>query len=150
MHTDTITTHIIVDYRKSLEAMIADGCYDQVNPDITPKRFPTTAAGTVQFETKVFHFDRNISSEDAVVAIKKEGFEPAKIEHLLAFGAIYPEEQHKYPIIGLGSVADVSGTRYAPYLYRYVAQRCLGLDWWGSVWYGNFRFLAVRKLSSAA
>jgi len=57
MNTDTISTGIIaVDYSKSLQNMMADGSYDWVNPAITPKRFPITAVGIVQFETKVFHF----------------------------------------------------------------------------------------------
>ena len=70
MNTDTISTGIIaVDYSKSLQNMMADGSYDWVNPAITPRGFPITAVGIVQFETKVFHFNRYISSEDAVEAI---------------------------------------------------------------------------------
>jgi hypothetical protein len=69
MNTDTISTGIIaVDYSKSLQNMMADGSYDWVNPAITSKGFPITAVGIVQFETKVFHFNRYISSEDAVCA----------------------------------------------------------------------------------
>jgi hypothetical protein len=67
MNTETISTGIIaVDYSKSLQNMMADGSFDWVNPAITPKGFPITAVGIVQFETKVFHFNRYISSEDAV------------------------------------------------------------------------------------
>jgi len=55
MNTDTISTgSIAVDYSKSLQDMIADGNYDWVNPAITPKGFPITAVGIVQFETTVF------------------------------------------------------------------------------------------------
>ncbi|SRR6266481_347455 len=85
MNTDTISTGIIaVDYSKSLQNMMADGSYDWVNPAITPKGFPITAVGIVQFETKVFHFNRYISSEDAVKAItaddRRNFWEPARIE----------------------------------------------------------------------
>jgi hypothetical protein len=95
MSTDTISTGIIaVDYSKSLQNMMADGSYDRVNPAITPKGFPITAVGIVQFETKVFHFNRYISSEDAVEAItaddRRNFWEPAKIEGLLAYGVKNP------------------------------------------------------------
>lgn len=90
MNTDTISTGIIaVDYNKSLQNMMADGSYDWVNPAITPKGFPI-----VQFETNVFHFNRYISSEDAVEAItaddRRNFCEPAKIEGLLAYGVKNP------------------------------------------------------------
>ena len=139
-----------VDYGQSLEQMIAAGNYDWTNSDITAKRFSPKGEGTEQFEAKIFHFDRNISSEAAVEAIKVAGWEPGKIEHLLAFGAKYPEEQRKYPIIGLGSVAKVDGYRYVPDLDEGGRERDLDLDWWDDVWSDGCRFLAVRKLPSAA
>jgi len=146
MNTDTISTgSIAVDYSKSLQDMIADGNYDWVNPAITPKGFPITAVGIVQFETKVFHFNRYISSEDAVEAItaddRRHFWEPAKIEVLLAYGT------RQYPIVGLGSFAGVLGSRYVPYLYGRGAGRGFDLRW-DVVWYGHFRFLAIRELSS--
>ena len=139
-----------VDFSRSLEAMIAAGHYDWKNDDITAKRFPVVGKGVEQFEAKVFHFDRAMSSEAVVEAIKADGWELGKIEHLLAFGEKYPEEQRKYPIIALGSVAGVGGDRSVPYLSRDDAERSLDLYWWGSDWDDDCRFLAVRKLSSAA
>ena len=102
MNTDTISTgSIAVDYSKSLQDMMADGNYDWVNPAITPKGFPITAVGIVQFETKVFHFNRYISSEDAVEAItaddRRHFWEPAKIEGLLAYGMKNPQRAASVP-----------------------------------------------------
>jgi hypothetical protein len=37
-----------------------------------------------------------------------------------------------------------------PGLSRLDAKRDLYLSWWDDGWYGSYRFLAVRKLSSAA
>ena len=139
-----------VDYSHSLDQMIAAGNYDWTNSDITAKRFPVQGEGIERFEAKVFHFDRTMSSEAAVDAIKAAGFEPGKTEHLLAFGEKYPEEQRKYPIIALGSVALVDGHRCAPCLFRHDAERYLHLFWWDDDWRGYYRFLAVRKLSSAS
>jgi hypothetical protein len=149
--TDPIV--ISVDYGRSLDQMIAAGNYDWKNDNITAKKFPVVGEGIVQYEAKLFHFDRTTQSQANVDAIKADDpanpWEPGKIEHLLSFGEKYPEEQRKYPIIALGSVAGVNGDRSVPYLYRYDARRSLYLYWWGSDWYGSCRFLAVRKLSSA-
>jgi hypothetical protein len=156
MRTETIdaTSIITVDYGKSLQEMIASGHYDWINDDITPKRFPITGSGTAQLEVKLFHFDWHISSEGAVGAIKADDahnpWEPAKIEHLLAYGAKNPDEQRKYPIIALGSVAEVGGSRGVSYLCRLGVRRSLNLGGWVNVWDGRCRFLAVRNLSSAA
>ena len=143
-----------VDYSQSLEQMIAEGNYDWKNSDITAKRFPVVGNGIEQFEAKLFHFDRNTVSQDNVDAIKADDpanpWEPGKIEHLLAFGAKYPEEQRKYSVIALGSVARVGGGRDVPCLRRLGAGRDLDLFWLGYGWNGYCRFLAVRKLPSAA
>jgi hypothetical protein len=150
----TATASVSVDYAKTLPDMIAAGHFDWVNDDITPKRFPIKGTGIVELETKVFHFDRYISSKDAVAAIKADDkanpWEPATIEALLAYAAKHPDEQRQYPIIGLGSVAEVRGDRRVPYLRRHGAERSLRLSWWDGGWLDYSRFLAVRKLSSAA
>ena len=139
-----------VDYGQSLEQMIAEGNYDWKNSDITTKRFPVVGNGIEQFEAKLFHFDHNTVSQDNVDAIKADDpanpWEPGKIEHLLAFGAKYPEEQRKYPVIALGSVAEVDGDRDVPDLSRDDAERGLSLYWWGRDWDGGYRFLAVRTV----
>ena len=130
--------------------MIAAGQYDWENNDITTKRFPLHASdGIVEFEARYFHFDRNISSEDAIEEIKKAGWEPAKIEHVLSHGKTFPEEQRKFPIVGLGSVARVRGDRGVPCLGRCDSRRWLSLSWFGYGWNPLCRFLAVRKVSVA-
>ncbi len=143
--------HLTVDYGKSLAEMIAPGHYDWTNGDITAKRFPVSGEGLIEFEARYFHFDRNISSEDAIKEIESEDTEnpwiPAKIEHTLSHGATFPEEQRKFPIIGLGSVALVFGGRHVPYLSLGGAERRLRLIWFGGVWGPFCRFLAVRKVS---
>lgn len=154
MNVATATATVAIDYAKTLQDMIAAGRFDWVNNDITRKRFPIKGTGVVEMETRVFHFDRYLSSEDAVAAIKADDkanpWEPAPIEALLAYAAKHPDEQRQYPIIGLGSVAKVGGRRFVLYLTRDGARRDLLLFWWGGDWLGDCRCLAVRKLSSAA
>jgi len=138
-----------VDYGMSLDAMILAGNYDWKNDDITAKRFPIVGTGRVEFEDTLFHFDRDISLEDAIKEIvsadKANPWQPAKIENTLAYGAKNPEEQRRYPIVGLGSVAEVDGFRFVPDLDRDDSRRRLDLDWFGLGWDADYRFLAVRK-----
>ena len=155
MNVATIATaSVSVDYSKSLQDMIATGHFDWVNENITPKRFPIKGTGVVELETKVFHFDRFISSKDAVAAIKADDtqnpWEPAPIEALLAYAAKHPDEQRQYPIVGLGSVARLHGDRCVPFLNHFGARRDLGLHWWVDVWFCGDRIIATRKPPSAA
>ena len=70
------------------------------------------------------------------------------LKALLAYGVKNPNEQRQYPIVGLGSFAGVLDSRYVPYRYGRGAGRGLDLLWWDVVWYGHYRFLALRELSS--
>ncbi len=135
---------------QSLEQMIVAGHYDWSNSDITPGCFPITSEAG-EYEYKLFHFDRDIESDEAERLIEEagSGWENAKNEHLLAFGSKFPEEQRKFPIVELGSVALVNGYRYVSYLDRYDSYRGLGLSRRDGWWYRYCRFLAVRKVSAS-
>ena len=98
-NTDLITT---IDFGQTLETMIAAGKYDWTNPNITARKFPIEGSGIKKFRNKLFHFGRDLSSKDAVTAIKRDGFEPATHVHGLAYGAAFPDKQRKYPIACLG------------------------------------------------
>jgi hypothetical protein len=128
----------------SLKEMIAAGRYDWVNSDITAKRFGPETLSLGQ-EPKLFHFDRDISSEDAIAEMEKQGYRPATLGDLLKFGAENSEEQRKFPIVALGSVARVGGDRDVAYLGRSASGRSLDLYWFDDVWPRHCRFLAVRK-----
>jgi hypothetical protein len=148
MNTDTITDRVIaVDYGTSLPDMIAGGKYDWVNPSITADKFPIEGTGAKNFRTKLFHFSRDISSEDAIAAMKSDNFLPATHLHGLAFGAAFPDEQRKYPIVCLGSSAQVCGGRGVVGLGGGGVGRDLRLYGWGGGWRGNWRFLGVQEVS---
>ena len=73
MNIDTIhSVRIAVDYGKSLQEIIAEAKYDWVNGDITAKHFPLVGKGVVQFEPKIFHFGKAMSSKGAARAITTE------------------------------------------------------------------------------
>jgi len=150
----TAGTAIMVDYSLTLEQMMAAGKFDWLNNDINSDQFPIQGEGQVGYEVKLFHFNENVSSQDAEKKIKEADtaspWEPGRIEHLLAFGTRYPEEQRKHPILALGSVGNATffGKRNVPYLYRRVTGRSLHLDWWSNEWHPFYHFLAVRKKNS--
>lgn len=131
----------------AFEDRITRGNYGWRNSDLTEKRFPVTAEQVGDWEWKLFHFDRDISSEEDIRLMKEDGYDAGQIGHILTFGEKYPEEQRKYPIIGLGSVARVSLRRRVPGLWVGDGRRELGLDWFGNAWGRSYRFLGVRRRS---
>ncbi len=143
---------LVLDFSMTLEQMVAAGKYDWKNDDIIAQQFSVAGEGQIEYEAKLFNFERSVSSEDAEKGIRDAvpagRWEPGKIEHLLAFGAAYPEEQRQNPIVCLGSVSNgkVFGQRQVPYLYRRVIGRSLHLDWYGNSWHPLYRFLGVRKM----
>ena len=138
-----------VDYSRSLAEMIAAGRYDWTNSDINAANFPIKGEGSVETEGELFHFNRNIGFDEAIREMDKDGYRPATIEELLAFGAKHPELQRQFPIIALGSVWQRShGLRNVADLGRSDAERDLYLRWIDGGWYDPCRFLAVRKSSS--
>jgi hypothetical protein len=144
---------LVVDFSMTLGQMVAVGKYDWKNDDIMAKQFSVAGEGQIEYEARLFNLERSISSADAEKGIREAipagQWEPGRIEHLLAFGAAYPEEQRKNPIVCLGSVSNgkVFGKRQLPYLYRRVIGRSLHLDWYGNIWHPLYRFLGVRKMS---
>jgi hypothetical protein len=144
---------IEVDYRMNFDEMIAAGNFAWKSNKITSESLPIQKEtdGKVVFETVEFFFNWGISSEKAKKEIANEDpdnpWQPAKIEHMLAYSAQHPEQQMKYPIIGLGSIAKIGDRNFVPRLYRGGTDPFLFLyanDWDGG-WGPLCRFLAVRK-----
>ena len=146
----TIAT-LTVDHAQSLSQMILGCACNWNKPDITAKKFPPVVGeGIVTYEWKLFHFNHDTFSDNAKTAIEEDDpanpWMPADIGCLLAFGKKHPEEQRKYPIVALGSVARVSLLRHVPCLRGDGACRWLSLRRWSGGWLGYFRFLAVRPV----
>lgn len=130
----------------SLSERIKRGKYDWVNSDINEKNFPETVSADYESEYKLFHFNRSISSEDAIKEMEKEGYRPGNISELLALGEVKPELQREFPIVELGLLwLNPFGGRSVAVLRCDGDRRELGLDWFGCDWSARFRFLGVRK-----
>ena len=138
---------IAVNYGLKLVEAIAEGAFDWKNDDITSKNFKNAdhEKGEATLKVKLFHFGRDMSSEDVVKEMDKDSFRPATLRELVAFAAKFPDEQRKYAIVGLGSVMERDGDRDVPCLDLLGHERGLDLSWWGGGWGGYYRFLAVSK-----
>ncbi len=140
---------LTIDYSRTLQEMINAGNYGWTNSNITEKHFPlpTELNGkNVPVSTKLFHFNRSISSTDATSEMDKAGYRPATLAELLALGEVNPELQKKFPIVALGSVwRDASDGRDVPVLDFDGNRRKLYLVWFDDGWPDDCRFLGVCK-----
>lgn len=140
-----VTYPLEIDYTQSLEAMVAAGRYDYVNPDITADHFPV-ASGEKSVEAVLVHLDRNASDEEVLRELDRRGLRPGTLRELAVFGEQHSDEQRQYPIVALGSVWTApQGHRNVGSLWENPGNRKLYLHWLGSDWNPNYRFLGVRK-----
>ncbi len=137
---------IFVDYTRPLADLIKAPGFDWVNSDITEKHFPITNRPNGDVEMKIFHFNRDMGSDEAIREMEKRGYRPAELPEALAYAKANPDEQRKYPILILGSVwRHWDGRRDFPYLWDGGSGRRLSLDWFDDEWRSGCRFLACRK-----
>ncbi len=132
----------------TIDEMIVAGKYDKVNESVV-KKFSFDPVTIGEWEFKLVSTDKPISPEVAKELCEGDGFQEAKLEHLLAFGAMFPEEQKKNPVIASASVGGIDGDPHVPLLWFREGERRLALRWWSSAWRNNDRFLSVRKVSSS-
>ena len=137
---------VSMNYDLSVEVLIRVGEYNWSNSDITEKNFRSEENGTQSVELRLVHFNRVISSEDALKELDRMGLRPATLKELLTFGSTYKEEQRKHPIVALGSVSrDWRGRWFVADLLEVAGDRHLNLDGLESDWRERCRFAAVRK-----
>lgn len=140
-----------VDYSLSLAEMIKAGNYTETDPNIMAL-FQFQGEGQVEYEACCFNSLESSWSNEVIAAILDEElvyqWQPAKIEHLCAFGATYPDEQRECQIVGLGSVVKLGNDRRVPILWgTSFSHRELDLGWFNiQKWRDSYRFLAVRKV----
>lgn len=118
----------------SLTQRITLGNYDWKNDSINESNFPHDPTTVGEWEYRLIHPNRNISSEDAKTLCESDGWQAAKLEHLLAFGEAFPEEQKRFPIVALGSVCELGGYRHVAELWYSDDKRRLVLNYWYGDW----------------
>jgi hypothetical protein len=136
---------------RNLKEMIKAGKFDWENPDINSTNFPDLQEKgllnqVIKLKAKIFDFKKDISGEDVLKELDKEGYRPATLTELLALAEIDPELQRQFAIVSLGSFwRDSYDERSAPCLRVGGSARKLDLGWFGGGWGASFRCLAVRK-----
>ncbi len=136
---------LMIDYSQTLEQMISVGNYDWSHNDIRAKYFFVKGEGRVSCKVKLVHFNRRIYLEEAISELGKANKRPANIEELLAFGAQYPEIQRQFPVLAIGSSAEINGDRGVAYLCGKSSERNLYLDLWVADQHPICRFLVCDK-----
>jgi hypothetical protein len=132
--------------RAALKELIQLGHHDWVNSDITSEHFPLDDSQFGKFDLVLVHLNRVASTEEVLAHLDANDLAPAKIGHLLAFGAKYPNVQREFPIIARGSSWVLRlDYRLVPYLVCDGVGRGLGLSYCGIGWLDRCRFLALRK-----
>lgn len=155
---------ITVDYSKGLKGMIADGKYDKQDGTVNDesrrlpglccniRNFPVDGEGVHEFETLIIQLDQPTSHKGCIALVKDidkdRPWSPSKTEHVLAYGAKYPNEQLKYPIIGLTPAYTIGCTDHVVVLRSDDLKRGLE-DSAVSAWREGCHFLAVRPRKNA-
>lgn len=140
------TFTVMVDETLEVMDAIAEGKFDWVNENITNRNFPKPKDCIRSTrDMALFHFGKNMSSEDAIARMVAEGYRPATIWELLAFARDNPDLQRRFPIVALGSGAVIDGLHRVAFLYRDGSRRLFRLSWIDDGWGDHCRFLAVRK-----
>lgn len=130
---------------RTLKDAINAGKYDWTDDNITEKNFPTNKESFGTKDMSLFHFNKDISSENEVLKMDEAGYRPATLMELLVIGEKYPEIQREFPVVALGSSVKFCGVLLVPVLWLDSDGRSLGLDCWHFDWLSRCRFLAVRK-----
>ncbi len=149
---------VVVDYDGTVEDLVEAGKYNWLALDwmnevgVKNNPHPSDRHGVAKVRIVLVCFNREVRSEEALSELGKMNLRPAETIELLAFGAAYPQEQVKFPIVALGSTYGSQG--WAPSLedenlpvYGMVGR---GLSMGGNrnggdMWESNSRFAAVRK-----
>ena len=145
-HTTITRYPMLIDYDRLVEDGIKAGKYDWKNDDIMSKNFPSQETGTREATVELFRYGKDMSTDEVLAELDKQGYRPATLKELLAIGEKHPDLQKEFPIFALGSVwQNPSDGRGCPCLSGGGSKRRLILDWIDFRWDGRCRFAAVRK-----
>ncbi len=137
---------VTVNYGLSIESLVQSGGYDWKNNDANDRNFPNFRDHKSTVDVQLIHFNRVISTEDALSELDRRGLKPVDLHTLLSLGAKYPDLQRQFSIVALGSVwQSPFGDRCIPYLSVYGSRRNLNLSLVDGGWDAICRFAAFRK-----
>lgn len=134
---------VVVDYGVSLQQMIEAGEYDN---EVSIKNFKEERKrGKETVIIELYQVNGGpVEAEPTIRWIAEaEGFRPATLRELLAFGIKFPCEQFRYDIATVGdSVESEEFGRQFPYLFQFDTDRCFS---WTPAFRDGTCFAVVRK-----
>lgn len=125
----------------SFSALTEPWKFASINPHI--EKMPLEPIRSSEY--KLFHFNRYITSADAVKEMEAGGWVPATLSELLS----WKDGNKSDWVITLGQSARVGGDRAVPVLWPRDGRWHLGLDPWGGGWPSSYRFLAIKTTSDS-
>jgi len=139
---------------KKLEKAVQAGEYDEVNPNITSKNFPSVRMKP-DVRVDLACFSQVISTPEALEEFSKMGYRPANLPELLALGEKQPDMQLGFPMVTLDPVItlDENDNFCFPCLTSHGRRRVLDLVYpnsngengeEGKNWARAYRFAIVR------
>lgn len=143
-----ISFPVTVDSSQTLHQMTGAYPYTYINSDVTLEHFPMKGQGKRQIEVTLFHFNRLISSDNAIAEMATEGFRPAEPEELINLSAQHPGQdlQKELPIVAINSPWQYpNGPQCVVCLIRRDAGRGLELHWLKDDLHVGWHFAAVCK-----
>lgn len=146
-----IVYRVVINYAQTLTDMIKAGEYDKFDTyDINDRNYGLQGAGQIKVDLVLVHLYKTATTDEILKYMQSQNLDPAKIEHLLAFGFLYPEIQELFPIFALGSAwvdpIDRHSVASYPCLSAYNGLRELRHG--GGTWGYSCHFLAILKKSS--
>lgn len=126
--------------------LLSEGKYNGVSPDVTFEHYRIEpCSGIWRVTCDLVHPNQSHRTEDALFQMGSLGLRRPRIEHCLAFGAKYPEEQRKHPIvIACAPWVYRFGHGFLPVLDVSAGHRELNLNSVEDGWIPYDRWLAVR------
>ncbi len=137
---------VFIDCNRSIKESVKAGGYDYVASDLAELHFLPNEQDCGKKLFKLYHFDEIVEEGQVICEMARDGYRPATLMGLLAFGEANPDLQMRFSIFGLGSWTFVGGFRRAPYLGKFAImenERTLGL---GPIirFHPRVRFLGVK------
>ena len=139
---------VTLNYDLPFGEMVQAGRFDWVSDLVNRRSFPIIGRGTEEVRLELFHCNSALSIRGARSKIAERGLICARIEHLLAFAAAYPDVQSRFPVIALDSISPEVDAWHVPLLGRDHQGRTLSTQTYltdsDELCPGRFRFLAYQ------
>ena len=133
---------VVVDYTLTLWAMTKACGFTGDHKSWCESPFSLRGEGIEEVNLYLISINKTSTIEDVKRKLSRLCMRPAKVEELLAFSTLYPEEQRQSYIVGLGSTCAIGRSReQVPYLFKNgVSTRAENCQWTE-----KYRFLVARK-----